>query len=206
MRSLRVRYVPVIPIPLALLALPLLFLGACQPTEERPVPVANGEAHEEASVTATAHIEPIRGGNASGHLTLTQENNRVRIEGQISGLSPNGRHGFHVHEGTSCDAPGDHFSPHGRPHGGPDDPAEERHKGDLGNITSDGDGVAQVRISDDVLAMRGENSIIGRVIVVHESDDDMETQPSGDAGDPIGCGVIELAGQGSAQPGPTQRY
>jgi Cu-Zn family superoxide dismutase len=77
------------------------------------------------------------------------------------------------------------------PHGGPGD--EKRHVGDLGNIQADAEGKALIHIRDKVISLSGRNSIIGRALVVHGKADDLKSQPSGDAGDRVACGVIGLA-------------
>jgi superoxide dismutase, Cu-Zn family len=104
-----------------------------------------------------------------------------------------GRRGFHVHETGRCDAPdfetaGDHFNPDDSPHGGPNDPPEERHAGDLGNLQLDPDGRIEVERTDLHLDLEG---IVGRSVVVHEDEDDLETDPDGNAGDRVACGVIQ---------------
>jgi len=77
------------------------------------------------------------------------------------------------------------------PHGGPTD--TDRHVGDLGNLASDENGVATVDFVDEVLELDGMFTILGRGVVVHAQEDDLESQPVGDAGARIGCGVIGVA-------------
>jgi Cu-Zn family superoxide dismutase len=67
---------------------------------------------------------------------------------------------------------------------------EKRHVGDLGNITAGPDGKAELDYVDPILAFSGENSIIGRGVILHEKEDDLKTQPTGDAGGRLACGVI----------------
>jgi Cu-Zn family superoxide dismutase len=113
----------------------------------------------------------------------------------VTGLTP-GAHGFHVHEFGDCSmadgtCAGAHFNPTGAPHGGPDD--ARRHAGDLGNVKADESGKAIYKRVDKMLALNGPSSIIGRSIIVHAAPDDLKTQPSGNAGARVGCGVIGIA-------------
>ena len=104
-----------------------------------------------------------------------------------------------------CAAPsGPHFNPAGKSHGAPGD--EERHAGDLGNITAGADGVAAVALKDTQIPLSGPNSIVGRAVVVHELADDLgkgdhsevgvqgkTSKTTGNAGARLACGVIGLA-------------
>ena len=98
-----------------------------------------------------------------------QENGKTRVRGTVSGLAQ-GNHGFHVHQfgdyspSEGCANAGGHFNPAGRQHGGPND--DERHAGDLGNIVADASGVAVIDFEDCQIPLSGENSIIGRSVVV----------------------------------------
>jgi len=118
---------------------------------------------------------------------------QVRVEGAFTGLSP-GSHGFHIHEKGDCSAPdatsaGGHFNPTGMPHAGPADP--NRHVGDFGNLEADASGNAYYSRALSSISLEGDSSIIGKAIVIHAKPDDLKTQPSGNSGDRVGCGVIE---------------
>lgn len=139
--------------------------------------------------TAVAYIEPLAGNTVNGTATFEEVDGNVRIIATINALSP-GEHGFHIHEGTSCDAYGGHFNPGDAPHGSPDEP--ERHVGDLGNLAVGEDSTAHYERVDAVLSLSGDPSIVGHAVIVHQGEDDYTTQPTGNAGPVIGCGVIQL--------------
>ena len=89
------------------------------------------------------------------------------MTGRVTGLRP-GQHGFHVHQfgdySGGCVSAGGHFNPFQKEHGGPSD--ENRHAGDLGNITANAAGEVTLDIVDAQIPLTGENSIIGRSVVV----------------------------------------
>jgi superoxide dismutase, Cu-Zn family len=139
-----------------------------------------------------AVLTPTKGQQAQGVLLLKQTNDGVQVTGKVSGLEP-GEHGFHIHEFGDLRDPegksaGGHFNPDGHKHGGPED--AERHAGDLGNITADAQGVAQVKTLAKGLKL---HFVIGRAMVVHGKADDLKSQPSGDAGPRVAVGVIGFA-------------
>jgi Cu-Zn family superoxide dismutase len=124
---------------------------------------------------------------------FVSEGSGVRVTADVTGLAP-GEHGFHVHEEGDCSAPdassaGGHFNPTNEPHAGRE--AEQRHVGDLGNLVAGSDGHASLDYLDSKLSLTGPNSIVGRAVIVHVGRDDLETQPSGNAGPRVACGVVE---------------
>lgn len=156
--------------------------------------MSSNDALAAPAATARATLKATAGNTASGMLDLTQTTGGVKITGAIRGLSPNSHHGFHVHENGDCSAPdaksaGGHFDPTHYPHGKPMGPPH--HAGDMPNIDADAKGVATVDVTvNGVTLGGGPTSVLNRAIVVHENADDYKTQPSGDSGSRIACGVI----------------
>ncbi|MFQ5865015.1 MAG: superoxide dismutase family protein [bacterium] len=148
------------------------------------------------SVTkAVAVLHPTAGSEAHGMVAFTKEEGGIRVVAQVEGLTP-GKHGFHIHVFGDCSAAdgtsaAGHYNPTNMPHAGPTD--AERHVGDLGNITADETGTANLDWLDSQLALEGPNSIIGRGVIVHAQQDDLTSQPTGNAGARVACGVIGIA-------------
>jgi Cu-Zn family superoxide dismutase len=143
-----------------------------------------------------AVVQPTQGNNTVGTVTFSKVNDGIRVVATITNLPPNSMHGFHIHQFGDCSAvdatsAGGHFNPHDRPHGGPT--TAERHVGDLGNLASNDMGIAELDYVDQTLSFSGIDSILGRGVVVHAQEDDLESQPVGNAGARISCGVIGVA-------------
>ena len=135
-----------------------------------------------------------------GTVRLAALDHGVRVSGEVRGLVPGSEHGFHIHEKGDCSAPdatsaGGHFNPATKPHAARD--AAERHTGDLGNLKADPYGMARANFVDSVLSLDGPNSIVGKAVIIHQNADDFTTQPTGNAGGRLACGVIELKKAGS---------
>jgi len=149
-----------------------------------------------APLKAVAVLHPTAGSKVSGTVTFTEEADGVKVRAEITGLTP-GNHGFHVHEFGDCSAAdatsaGGHFTPTKQPHAGPDAP--ERHVGDMGNVQADASGKATLEYVDHQISLTNdERSAIGRSVVVHAKADDLKSQPSGDSGARVACGVIGRA-------------
>ncbi len=135
-------------------------------------------------------IQPIDNSNVSGKVTFTEVPGGVKIVADIDGLK-SGEHGFHIHEHGDCSghdgsAAASHYNLTHKKHGGPDNP--ERHLGDFVNIVADQNGHGHYEHLDKDLNL---NSIIGRSIIIHADRDDLITQPTGNSGARIACGIIE---------------
>jgi Cu-Zn family superoxide dismutase len=145
---------------------------------------------------AVAVLHPTAGNKVSGTVTFTEVADGVQVRAEITGLPP-GNHGFHVHEFGDCSAAdassaGAHFNPTHQPHAGPDAP--ERHVGDMGNVQADASGKARLEYVDHQISLTNdERSVIGRSVVVHAKADDLKSQPAGDSGARVACGVIGRA-------------
>jgi Cu-Zn family superoxide dismutase len=144
---------------------------------------------------ATAELRPANDSSVSGTVRFVQVDDALRVDAAVAGLG-DGDHGWHIHENGDCSAAdassaGGHWSPDRNPHGAPTDPATQRHAGDLGNLTAASDGTSTVTRSYSELTLVGEYGVVGHSLIVHSGPEDFDSQPGGDAGDRISCGVIE---------------
>jgi Cu-Zn family superoxide dismutase len=153
-----------------------------------PKPEAPGEM-------ATAELKNAKGEKV-GEATFEQTPHGVLVTAEITNL-PAGMHAFHIHETGKCEPPfktaGGHFNPAGKKHGVKS--AEGCHGGDLPNISVGADGKAKVQfVAGDVTLKAGEkNSLLdadGSALVLHAGADDYKSDPAGNAGDRIACGVV----------------
>ncbi len=140
---------------------------------------------------------PTAGSKVSGTVTFTAAGEGVRVVAELSGLTP-GKHGFHIHEFGDCSDPkaesaGGHYNPNKHPHAGHD--ATDRHVGDMGNIEADSSGKARLDVTLKDVSLNDDDGIVGRAVIVHEKEDDLKTQPTGNAGGRLACGVIGVAKQ-----------
>jgi len=176
---------PISVIALIFLSLTVIIAQAQAPEEKSSVPLK-----------AVAVLHPTEGNNVSGTITFTEVADGVQVHAEVTGLTP-GKHGFHVHEFGDCttadaSSAGAHFNPTKQPHGAPD--ATARHVGDMGNIEADTSGAAKLDYLDHNMSLANdERSIIGRSVVVHAKADDLKSQPAGDSGARVACGVIGRA-------------
>ena len=142
---------------------------------------------------ATANIESRSGSTVTGTATFTETKGGVLVEIVVH-HTPHGWHAVHVHDKGDCSADygssaGGHFNPATKNHGAPQAP--EPHAGDLGNLYVDEHGEGRHTLTmPDLAVADGPNSVRGRAIIVHAGVDDFVTQPTGNAGGRIGCGVI----------------
>jgi len=148
----------------------------------------------DAPLRATAQLQPTKGSKTFGEATFEQVGDKVRVVVVVQGLKPGQEHGLHVHEVGDCSS-GDgmsakgHFNPFGKPHGQP--ASQERHAGDLPALKAGKDGRAKVDVMLDIITVGpGPASVGGRGLIVHADPDDYRTQPTGNAGARIACGVI----------------
>jgi Cu-Zn family superoxide dismutase len=143
---------------------------------------------------ASARIEGRSGSSLTGTASFSEQSGGVLVELSVTNAPP-GWHAVHVHEKGDCSAAdgssaGTHFNPAGHKHGSPH--AAEHHAGDLGNMWVDEHGNGRHVLLMPVLAVTdGPNSVRGRALIVHAAADDLVTDPTGNAGGRIGCGVIQ---------------
>ena len=142
--------------------------------------------------------------SAAGHAAITPVNKQSKLSGEVhfesldrkqvqinvlvTGLKPDQNFGFHIHEFGDCGnkalQAGGHFNPWKHKHGGPKD--VEKHLGDMGNLKSDKEGNAVYST-----VFHGPlKAFLGRSVIIHEKADDLKTQPTGNSGSRMGCGVI----------------
>ena len=145
---------------------------------------------------AGVQLKPTQGNSVKGSLSLASEKGGVRLGGLIEGLTPNTEQGFHVHEKGDCSAPdassaGGHFNPTAQPHGDPKK-GGPKHVGDMINLRADAKGVAKVDVLIEGAKLHSgdKTDLDGKAVVVHQKADDYTSQPSGNSGDRVACGVI----------------
>ena len=179
----------------------MLALAACSSAPTRSVAPAPASAPRSPAVStargASIVMTPASGSLVSGKLSAAPMENGVRITGELGGLSRGSTHAIHIHEKGDCSAAdatsaGGHFNPaqqqHGRAGSGP------HHGGDMDNIVADANGVARVDVRAIGVSLGGgDTDIGGRAVVVHAAADDYRSQPAGNAGARVACGVIQLA-------------
>jgi Cu-Zn family superoxide dismutase len=174
--------------------------AAAPATEATPtMPPDTAAAAAAASTSATVQLAPTQGNKVTGSITVVPMGDGVHLTGSLQGLAPNGEFGFHVHEKGDCSAPdassaGAHLNPTNAQHGDPQ--GATHHAGDMQNAKSDESGAAQVNVHVSGLTFGdgGPADVVGKAVVVHEKADDYKTQPSGDSGARVACGVVTADG------------
>ncbi|HEX5660726.1 MAG TPA: superoxide dismutase family protein [Polyangiales bacterium] len=146
--------------------------------------------------SASAHLEPKSGDTSlKGHATFEQTPVGVKLTLHVEG-APAGEHGAHIHEKGDCSDPeaknaGGHWNPAGHHHGAP--PPTASHLGDLGNLTVGADGTGHLEVTSEAWKL-GDGSaedLVGKAVVIHGGPDDLVSDPAGNSGPRIGCGVIQ---------------
>lgn len=144
--------------------------------------------------TATAVLEARSGSAVKGEATFTADGGKVTMKLAVSGLTP-GSHAIHLHEKGDCSDPqasaaGGHWNPTKAQHGRWGQGAF--HHGDIGNLAANDAGEATLTFTSDLWTIGGApaTDIVGRAVIIHEKADDFQTQPTGNAGGRVACGVI----------------
>lgn len=188
---------PPLALPLASTTLALLLAGCASPGGHDHGKGDGGMMEQHmASMkghVAVASLTPTQGNNVRGLLVFHEMGDHLMVHVQVSGLKPGAEHGMHIHEKGDCasadgTSAGGHFNPDGKPHGPQNAP---HHAGDMPQLKADANGVADMKfmlMGPTVAA--GPASLVGRAIIVHANPDDFTTQPTGNSGARIGCGVI----------------
>ncbi|OGA68355.1 MAG: superoxide dismutase [Betaproteobacteria bacterium RIFCSPLOWO2_12_FULL_65_14] len=144
---------------------------------------------------AASQLSATKGNTASGSVTFTQRGDRAVIAANLSGLRPNAEHGFHVHEKGDCSSgdgmsAGGHFNPRAKTHAHYG--SSERHAGDMPNVKTDAGGNARYSFESDLFTIAGgPASVVGKAVVIHRDPDDYKSQPAGNSGPRIACGVVQ---------------
>ena len=169
------------------------FLSACG-TAPEPKTVAPAQS---TAKQAVANLASASGSLVSGKVTLMPMAGGVHLTGTVGGLPANSIHGFHIHEKGDCSAAdassaGPHFNPSAAPHGKAESGAH--HAGDMDNVVANAEGVVSLNVHVSGVTLGGDaaNDIAGRALVVHAAPDDYTSQPSGNAGARVACGVIKV--------------
>lgn len=141
---------------------------------------------------AVVELQPLRDSGVGGEVYFREQGDYVKVTGAVFGLQPNSVHAFHVHKYGDCgnngENAGDHFNPFQEPHGKFGEPPH--HAGDFPQLVADDDGQATIDFVAESFRLTDErSSVIGKALIVHQSHDKY-TQPSGDAGSRIACGII----------------
>ncbi|HEX9953407.1 MAG TPA: superoxide dismutase family protein [Rubricoccaceae bacterium] len=180
-----------------------ILLAACQTApqaDDVPAPVAADTAAARPAQVAVATLAALDSSGVSGRVEFRRLGEATEVRYSVSGLAP-GEHGIHVHQNADCGADstgeagtaaGPHFNPLASPHGAPAAGLTARHAGDFGNLIADETGRAEGILIDSVLTFDGPTALVGHAVIVHAGRDDLETQPGGDSGDRIACGVTAL--------------
>jgi Cu-Zn family superoxide dismutase len=141
---------------------------------------------------ARADMVARSGSMVSGTVTFTPVAGGLQVNAIIAGLTP-GEHGFHIHEAGDCSAADassakGHFNPTGKAHG--HHGGDTRHAGDMPNLIANAQGQASFSAKIMGLELSGNTGIIGRSVVIHADPDDYKSQPAGNSGKRVACGVV----------------
>ena len=146
--------------------------------------------------SALANLAPTKGNKVAGRVTFTPKGDRVQMVATVFDLAP-GTHGFHIHEKGDCSADdatsaGGHFNPLGKPHAAP--ATSDRHAGDMPMLVADSYGNATLTTELDIVKVGGggPTDVVGRAVIIHKDADDFKTQPTGNSGARVACGVITM--------------
>ena len=144
----------------------------------------------------TVKLEPKNDSNVTGNVVFIEDDGVVTMTATLNGLTE-GPHAIHIHAKGDCSSPdgksaGGHWNPTNQPHGKWGS-AEGYHRGDIGNVEANADGMGTITLKTDEWCIGcgdPNKDIIGKGIIVHQGADDFTSQPSGNAGARVACGAI----------------
>ncbi len=166
--------------------LSFLLIGCASQQTTTPVPTKE--------LAAVSNIHSVKYQKASGIIKIEELKDEIKVTTDLKGLKPNSRLGFHIHEKGVCEGPdyksaGDHLNPDKHDHGRPE--TSDRHLGDMGNIVTNAEGISKQVILLPKSSLEDMDKIIGKAVLIHEKADDLKSQPAGNSGDRIACGLIK---------------
>lgn len=145
--------------------------------------------------SAVATLKGAPGQKIKGDVSFKNSDLGVEVSIDVQQLKAGAVHAIHIHENGKCDEPkfesaGGHFNPTKEVHAHPE--AKQHHIGDLGNITADKNGTAKKTLVISRAKFSDETSPVGKAVIIHKDADDLKSQPSGNAGDRIACGIVTI--------------
>lgn len=174
-----------------------LALAACSTTPSTPTASAPNIPTTSTAKQAIAVLASASASRVSGSVTLVPMGKGLHLTGEVGGLPANSTHAFHIHEKGDCSAAdassaGPHFNPFNAAHGKAGSGAH--HAGDMNNLTADAEGVAKINVHLEGVTLGGGavNDVAGRALIVHAAADDYASQPAGNAGARVACGIIKV--------------
>ena len=187
----RLMSISVMPIFLLLIGISILLVG-CERAPQQAGMLPSADAKQ-----AHAMIDSLSDSGVTGIAVFTQNGDQITFTAEIQGASP-GLHAIHIHAYGDCSAPdgtsaGGHWNPTDVAHGKWGE--GEFHLGDIGNISVGEDGTGSITLTTDLweIGTGSDIDVVGKGMIVHADADDFVSQPSGNAGARIGCGVIVLS-------------
>jgi Cu-Zn family superoxide dismutase len=180
-------------IALTLSLLAAIVAAGCASRAAAPAaPAQQPESFFGRTKSAVATLSPAASGSVTGVVTFTQSGNAVDVHVVASGLPPGSTHGFHVHENGNCASAdfmsaGGHFNPAHAPHGPQNGP---HHAGDMPSLLADPSGKIDTTFTLNAVSLGGPDGFVGRAVILHAGPDDYATQPTGNSGGRLACGVI----------------
>ena len=172
-------------------------LAGCASHADEPAgmkgPMAMKGGMDMMGTMAVATLTPTQGNQVRGMVMFHEMEGHLMVHVKLTGVKPEGEHGFHVHENGNCASPdgmsaGGHFNPDGKPHGSQ---AADHHAGDMPALKADANGVVDQKFMlMGPTVGSGPTSLVGHSVIVHAQPDDYTTQPTGNSGARIACGVI----------------